>query len=84
MGFWLTKSITNEGLPDWLDTRKDCCDEEIIRRGDNGFDKGDTIETTLRSDCTTAKINVETDNLRVRLAGFYYYYVSVCNVLFVI
>ena len=29
MGFRLTKSISNEDTPDWIDDSKDCCEEEI-------------------------------------------------------
>ena len=81
MGFQLTKSITNEGTPDWIDDSKDCCEEEIIRRGDDGFDAGTTIQTKLKGDCTTAKIDVRSDNLKIKLSGWGWYNVSFCNAL---
>ena len=74
--FRLTKSITNEDPPDYLDTRKDCCEEEIIQRGDNGFKGGDTIQTKLSRDCKTANINPESAKLKIRLSGWEYIYVS--------
>ena len=74
--FRLTKSITNEDPPDYLDTRKDCCEEEIIQRGETGFHGGNTIQTKLHADCTTANIIPESAKLKVRLSGWRYIYVS--------
>ena len=76
--FRLTKSITctDEDAPDYLDTTKDCCEEEIIQRGDYGFNAGDTILTKLSRDCTTANINPESAKLQIRLSGWDYIYVS--------
>ena len=81
VGFWLTKSITNEDRPDWIDDSKNCCEEEIIRRGNDGFTMGDTIQTKLKADCTTAEIDVRSDNMKLRLSGWGYYNVSFCNAL---
>ena len=76
IGFWLTKSITNEDSPN--PRIRVCCDEEIIRRGEDGFSSGDIIQTMLNKDCTTAVFNAKTDNLRIRLTGFY---VSISHIL---
>ena len=76
LGFWLTKSITNEGTPDWIDDSEDCCEEEIIRRGDDGFAAANTIQTKLKADCTTAEIDVRSDNLKIKLSGWGWYNVS--------
>ena len=74
--FRLTKSITNEDPPDYIDTTKDCCEEEIIQRGETGFEGGNTVQAMLSRDCKTANIHPESAKLKVRLSGWRYIYVS--------
>ena len=64
---------------DHLETTEECCEEEIVKDGDEGFHAGDTLDTKLNKDCTTATANINPENatIKLRLSGWHYSYVRV-------
>ena len=53
----------------FLSIENDCCEDEIVKNGDDGFDSGDTIESKLEN-CAKFVFAPTIDNLTVTLTGW--------------
>ena len=52
-----------------LSIENDCCEDEIVKNGDDGFDAGDTIESKFEN-CAKFALAATFDNLTVKLTGW--------------